>query len=131
MRISVRAVACDRARPQFVRGGFECRGEDFDRRSVAGRPAALSSGSRAVFPVPLFADQVAPGRRIGRQPSDEIDDPPSRQRPVDPAVLLEDLGRGAERRLVGVLLFDGGDVAAAMRSTVRVTSATPAVISFS
>ena len=57
-----------------------------------------------------LAEHPGPRRRIRRQAADEIRDAPARKRPVDPAILLEDLGSGPQRRFVDVLLFDGLDV---------------------
>ena len=65
------------------------------RRHLFVRPRAVHRGPR---------------RRIGRQPADKIHDPLARPAPVDAAVLLEDLRRGVQRRLVGVLLPDGPDI---------------------
>ena len=47
-----------------------------------------------------LAVHLGPCRRIGRQSADEIHDLAARFFPVDPAVLLENLRRRAQRRLV-------------------------------
>lgn len=87
-------VALDRAAGRPVCSLFERRRKDLGRLHLV-RPVA---------------EHPRPGRRIGRQTADEVDDPAAFAVPVDPAVLLEDLGGRMQRRLVGVFLHYGGDV---------------------